>query len=40
MQGDLWLLSFSFSSKRKKVLSIQKSYLELERSSIRDFGKL
>jgi hypothetical protein len=40
MQGELWLLSFSFSSKRKKVLSIQKSYLELEQSSIRDFGKL
>jgi hypothetical protein len=40
MQCELWLLSFSFSSKRKKALSIQKSYLELERSSIRDFGKL
>ena len=26
--------------KTKKALSIQKSYLELERSSIRDFGKL
>jgi hypothetical protein len=40
MQCELWLLSLSFSSKRKKALSIQKSYLELERSSIRDFGKL